>query len=141
MAVYKGQYVFNFTEAPEPGTLPLDGLIHLQDSTALLMLGAALESEMLGFNRILFDQTEEWSHTLGIRPALEIFHELARIEIFGMVNISTKEWGVFPKLTWKASDNLKLSLGGQYFDGPENTRHDWIAPVFNGGFLELRYSF
>ena len=38
-------------------------------------------------------------------------------------------------------DNLKLGIGGQYFEGPPNTRYDLIAPVFNGGFMELRYTF
>ncbi len=141
MLMYMGQYVFDFTEIPLTGSIPDIDPLMLQDPAVMATLGAMMEQELEGFNRIIFDQTMEISHTLGIRPALEMFHGVSRIEVYGGYNLSTEEWGLFPKLTWDVTDNLKLSLGGQYFEGPENTRYDLIAPVFNSGYFELKYSF
>ena len=105
------------------------------------MIGPMMEQEVAGFNRIIFDQTKEVSHTVGLRPSLTMFHGVSMIEVFSMYNFSTEEWGLFPRLTWDVTDNLKLSIGGQYFEGGVKTRHDLIAPVFNSGYFELRYSF
>ena len=100
-----------------------------------------MDQQVAYFNRIIFNQTKEISHTLGVRPALTMFHGVSKIEFFGLYNFSTEEWSLHPRLTWDVSDNLKLSVGGQYFEGPEYTRSDLVAPVFNSGYFELRYSF
>jgi hypothetical protein len=105
------------------------------------MMVPMLEQQVAAFNRVIFDQTQEVAHTVAIRPALSMFHGVSKLEVFGLYNFSTEEWNLVPRLSWNATDNLKLSVGGQYFEGPENTRYELIAPVFNGGFFELRYSF
>jgi hypothetical protein len=133
--------VVDFTEIPIQGGKPEIDPLQLQDPAILAMLGPMMEQEVAGFNQIIFDQTKEISHTVGLRPSLAMFHGVSKIEVFGMYNFSTEEWGLFPMLTWDVNDNLKLSVGGQYFEGGVNTRHDLIAPVFNSGYFELRYSF
>lgn len=141
MAMYIGQYVFDFTEGPVAGGIPEIDPVQLQDPAVLAMLGPMIPQQVAAFNRIIFDQTTEISHTLGLRPAVSMFHGLSELEVFGLYNFSTGEWNLIPKLTWSASDNLKLSIGGQYFAGPVNTRYELVAPVFNGGYFELRYTF
>jgi len=105
------------------------------------MLGPLMDQQLAGFNRVIFDQTQEIMHSLAARPAISLFHNVLALEVFGLYNFSTEEWTLLPRLLWSISDNLKMSIGGQYFDGPTNTRYELIAPVFNGGFLELRYTF
>ena len=141
MLMYMGQYVFDFTDIPVQGGIPDIDPMQFQDPALLAMLGAMMEQEVAGFNRIIFDQTNEITYTLGLRPSLTMFHGVSKIEVFGMYNFSTDEWGLFPRLTWDVTDNIKLSFGGQYFKGAVNTRYDLIAPVFNSGFFELKYSF
>jgi hypothetical protein len=141
MLMYMGQYVFDFTDLPvKPGIPDLDPQL-IQDPAVWATVGPLMEQQLAAFNRVLFDQTTEFSHTLGIRPSLSMFHGVSRIELFGMYNFSTEEWNLHPKLTWDVSDNLKLSVGGQYFEGPQNTRSELVAPVFNSGYFEMRYSF
>ena len=141
MAMYMGQYVFDFTEIPLQGGIPELDPQQLQDPSVWSMLGPMMEQQMAAFNRIIFDQTKKISHSLAIRPSVSMLHGVSRFEIFGLYNFSTEEWSLIPKLTWDATDNLKLSVGGQYFEGPANTRYELIAPVFNGGFFEMRYTF
>ncbi len=141
IVMYMGQYVFDFSEMPVQGTIPDMDPQLLQDPMVWAMLGPMMDQQLAAFNRIIFDQTREVSHSLGLRPALKIFHGVSELEIFGLYNFSTEEWNLLPRLTWAVTDNLKLSVGGQYFRGPENTRYELIAPVFNSGYFELRYSF
>jgi len=141
MAAYLGQYVFDFTELPVQGGIPdIDPRI-LQDPSVLAQFGPMMDQQVAAFNRIIFDQTSKTAHTLALRPSLSVFHGVSELELFGLYNFSTEEWGLVPRLTWDVSDNLKLSVGGHYLEGPGNTRYNLVAPVLNGGFFELKYSF
>jgi len=113
----------------------------LQQPVVWGMLGPMMDQQLAGFNRIIFDQTKQIMHSLAARPAITLFHNVLDMEVFGLYHFSTKEWTLLPRLSWSISDNLKLGLGGQYFEGPPNTRYNLIAPVFNGGFMELQYTF
>ncbi|MCK4853306.1 MAG: hypothetical protein KAT31_03570 [Bacteroidales bacterium] len=141
MVMYTGQYVFDFEEMQIMGGIPDIGPEQLQQPAIWGMLGPMMDQQLAGFNRIIFDQIKEISHSLAARPAMSLFHNVLDLEVFGLYNFSTEEWALMPKLSWSVSDNLKLGIGGEYFEGPQNTRYDLIAPVFNGVFMELRYSF
>ena len=141
MILYSGLYVFDFEEMQMTGGFPEIHPDMLRQQAVWDMLGPLMDQQLAGFNRVIFDQTKEISHSLAIRPAISLFHEVLEADVFGMYNCTTREWAVMPGLTWSISDNLKLGIGGQYFEGPANTRNDLIAPVFNGGFMELRYTF
>ena len=141
MAVYFGQHVFDFLEPEVQGGIPDIDPQLLQDPAVLAQLGPMMDQQLAVFNRIIFDQTRETAHSLALRPALTMLNGITRLEVFALYNFSTDEWNMIPRLTWDANDNLKLSVGGQYFEGPVDTRYNLVAPVFNGGFFELRYSF
>jgi hypothetical protein len=141
MVMYSGQYVFDFEEMQMLESFPEIEPEMLQQPAVWGMLGPVMDQQLAGFNRVIFDQTKEIMHSLSARPAISLFHDVLDLEIFGLHNFSTKEWTLLPRLSWSVSDNLKLGIGGQYFEGPPNTRYDLIAPVFNGGFMELRYTF
>jgi hypothetical protein len=141
MLMYSGQYVFEFEEGQLLESFPDIEPEMLQHPGIWGMLGPIMEQQLAGFNRVIFDQTKEFLHSLGARPAISLFHDVLDLELCGLYNFSTEEWALMPRMSWSVSDNLKLSIGGQYFEGPQNTRYDLIAPVFNGGFIELRYTF
>lgn len=141
MIMYSGQYVFDFEEIQTLENFPEIEPELLQQPAVWAMLGPLMDQQLAGFNRIIFDQTKEIMHSLAVRPSISLFFDVLDLEVFGLYNISTEEWTLLPKLTWSVSDNLKLGIGGQYFNGGPNTRYDLIAPVFNGGFMELRYTF
>ena len=141
MVLYSGRYVFDFEQGMVTGSIPEIDPGLLQNPENLALIGPMLEQRVAAFNRILFSQTHEVTHVLGFRPALSMFHGIGKAEVFGMANLSTREWSLHPKVTWSASDNLKLSLGGEVFAGPDNTLFNLIAPVFKGGYFEMKYSF
>ena len=141
MLMYSGQYVFDFEEMQLLTGFPEIDPELLKQPAVWEMLGPLMDQQLAGFNRVIFDQTKEISHSLAARPAVSLFHETVDLEVFGQYHFSTREWTLLPRLSWDISDHLGLALGGQYFKGPENTRYELIAPVFNSGFIELRYTF
>lgn len=141
MVLYSGQYVFDFEELQLLEKFPEIEPEMLQQPGVWGMLGPIMDQQLAGFNRVIFDQTKEFMHTLAARPAISLFHDVLDLEIFGLYNLSTEEWALLPRMFWSVSDNLKLGIGGHCFKGPQNTRYDLMAPVFNGGFMELRYTF
>jgi len=141
MVMYTCQYVFDFEEIKVLAVIPEMEPEQLQQPVVWGMLGPMMDQQLAGFNRIIFDQTKQIMHSLAARPAITLFHNVLDMEVFGLYHFSTKEWTLLPRLSWSISDNLKLGLGGQYFEGPPNTRYNLIAPVFNGGFMELQYTF
>jgi hypothetical protein len=139
--IYSGQYVFDFEELQMLESFPDIDPDLLRQPAVWEMLGPLMDQQLAGFNRVIFDQSREFSHSLAARPAISLFYNVLDIEVFGLYNFTTRECSLMPRMTWSVSDNLRLSFGGQYFKGPANTRYDLIAPVFNGGFMELKYSF
>jgi hypothetical protein len=141
MISYIGQYVFDFEEMQISGSIPEITPEQIQQPEIWGILGPMMDQQLARFNRIMFNQVEEISHSVALRPAVSMFHDVLNLDIYGLYNFSTEEWSLVPKLSWGISDNVKLSIGGQYLEGPPDTRFNEVAPVFNGGFLELRYTF
>ena len=141
VVMYAGQYVFDFIVPQVPGGIPDIDPQQLQDPAAWSQLGPMMDEQLEGFNRIIFNQAEEISHSLALLPTLSLFHDVLEAEIFGLYNFSTEEWNIVPQITWQATDDLKLDIGVQYFHGPENTMYNMIAPVFNGVFMGMKYTF
>ena len=46
-----------------------------------------------------------------------------------------------PKVTWKITDALATSLGGNYMKGPDNSIFAYSSPVLSGVFVELIATF
>ncbi|MFO7617725.1 MAG: hypothetical protein R6V75_10790, partial [Bacteroidales bacterium] len=113
----------------------------LADPTLWPFLEGMFASQIGYYNRILFDQTHEISHTLLFRPSLQLFHEALEIEAAVVWNITTGEYLLYPKITWKHGGGIQASVGYQFYEGPDNTRFSWIKDVFNGPFIEFKASF
>ena len=121
---YVGHYVIDFTELEIPG-----------DPTLMI------NYESNNYNRLFAGQTNEVIHSVSIRPALNLFYDILTIETFGMYNITTEELLLIPRITYSISDNLKLSIGGNYYYGKENSFYDLMSKTMSSGFFELKVSF
>ena len=117
------------------------GEIPIIDSSMYYLIPDMLNEQVHGFNRLIYGQTHRVSHTFSARPSVSLFHSTVNAEVYLMYNINTEDLMVMPKLSYSISDNWKITIGGQYFTGPANSLNDLVGPVFNAGFLELRWSF
>jgi hypothetical protein len=141
MIQYIGQWVTDFTDMPELMLFDDSGEFPVPDTSMYMLIPEILSEQIRGFNRLIYGQTHRVSHSFALRPSISLFYNTLGAEVYGMYNLTTEELMVMPKLSYSISDNLKITLGGQYFSGPENTLNDIVGPVFNAGFLELKWSF
>jgi hypothetical protein len=141
MVQYIGQWVPDFTDMPELMLFNESGGFTLPDTSMYYLIPDILEEQIHGFNRLIYGQTHRVSHTVSGRPSVALIHNNLNAEIYCMYNISTEELTVMPKISYNISDSWKISAGGQYFSGPKNTLSDMVGPVFNSGFIELKWSF
>lgn len=124
IAQYIGRYVIDFTELEIPA------------DPAMMM-----NYESNNYNRLFAGQTNEIIHSVSIRPALNLFYDILTIETFGMYNITCDELLLVPRITYSISDDLKLSVGANYYYGKENSLYDLMSKSLSSGFFELKVSF
>jgi len=133
---YVGQYVTDYTALSEP--VPGD----MSDPMALTNYAAAMiRYESAKMNRKVFNQQERTNHALTLTLSKSFAYDTWNAELTGYYNLTSDEYLVRPKLTWRATDALSLSVGGSYMKGPENSIFSYSGPILNGAFLELKASF
>jgi len=133
---YVGQYVTDFRELNKPV------MGDMSDPMAIAnYAGAMISYESAQFNRKIFNQQEKTNHALALTLSRSFAYDAWNVELTGYYNITSDEYMVRPKVTWRATDALSLSAGGSYMKGPENSVFWYSGPILNGAFLELKASF
>ena len=103
---------------------------------------ATSPDEQMGyFNRMMFRQLDKVSHMLSLRPSLSLLHDELSLECYGEYNFTTKEYFIYPKVQWKASDMIRVTGGANIFHGDRNSLYDMVRPLMNGVFAEVRLVF
>ncbi len=92
-------------------------------------------------NRLLFSQQYETSHALSLRAAKMFWHDTLDLELMGYVNLTSQEVLLKPKLTYSITDAFSLIIGGEWYQGPEDSLFDLVDPYLSAIFGELRLSF
>lgn len=121
---YIGRYVFEFRELKKPISpfeLP--------------------EYELVRKNRLIQSQQYKWSHSLSLRGEQKFLSETLKIEVLGMINFSSNESYLRPRLTYDIADALTFAFGGEFFSGPDDTLFGTLDSSLNSVFLELKASF
>ncbi len=68
-------------------------------------------------------------------------HQTLSLSALGLVNFSTKEWLLFPKLGYQLSDTLSTTVGAEIYAGPHDTLFGVIDSNLSAGYAELKMSF
>jgi len=121
---YLGRYVIDFEELPPPRDSSLLPLYRLEEK-----------------NRLLASQQYEISHSLSLRIAKSLMYETLELELMGYVNLTSEEFFIKPRVTYRIADALKLIAGGEWYQGPSDTLFDLMDPYLSAFFGELRLSF
>ena len=125
IAQYIGKYVFDFKE------------LSLQDNSQQ----SQFLYEIRLWNRMIYNQQNEWNHSVSLRPALSMLHQTLNFEILGLYHFSTEELYVKPKLSYHLSDNILFTTGVQFYSGPTETMFNILGKSKNAGFFECKISF
>ena len=121
---YLGRYVTDFEELQPPSDPNLLPLFRLEEK-----------------NRLLASQQYELSHALTLRIAQSLMYETLDLELMGYINLTSEEFFIKPRVTYRITDALKLIAGGEWYQGPSDTLFDLMDPYLSAFFGELRLSF
>lgn len=121
---YIGRYVFEFTDLQ----LPVNPLL-------------ILEYELGRNNRMISFQQYRIAHALSWRWEWKLLHENLQVEFIGMVNFTSDEYLLRPRISYDIADALTASIGGEFYTGPEDTLFGAIDTHLNSIYLELKKSF
>ncbi|MBC8402764.1 MAG: hypothetical protein H8E14_14860 [Candidatus Marinimicrobia bacterium] len=124
IAQYIGRYVYDFEE------------LH---TTADLM--GLLYGDLDNYNRLFSNQTHSARHAITFRPAITLYYEALKLELFSMYDLTTDEYMLMPKISYSPADAIKFIVGANYYQGNEGTAFDLIENSFNAVFMELKISF
>lgn len=139
---YGGRYVLDWEEHP-----PADANFDLiqpdmqLDQELMDLMGPLVDEELANRNQILAQQTAELQHLLSARLEWLTLHETLSLSVMGMVDVTTEEWLAYPKVSYRISDQMTTSVGGEIYSGPDGTLLGLIDETLTGGYAELRVSF
>ena len=121
---YLGRFVFDFEELEKP-----------INPAGFPLYEIALKNRLINF------QQHEVSHSLSCRAAWELMNELMSIEMFGLVNFTSNETLLRPKMTYDIADALTFSAGAELYSGPDDTLFGLVDSTLSSVFVELKASF
>lgn len=145
IAQYIGRYTFDWAleNSPEPQLDPM--MLAGLSSPVPTLLGQTITNginqELRVRNQILFSQRAQIQHMASLRLELLAFHDTLSLSALGAFNVTTKEWLVYPKLAYQASDAMSITLGGEIYAGPEKTLFGLIDRELTAGYCEAKFSF
>lgn len=146
IAQYVGKYVIDWEKEGEDNPASIDDLgsyrpADLEVPATRETIEGRIDEEIARRNQVLFQQTERIQHIATVRLEYLALHDTLSLSALGMYNFTTQEWLLFPKILYKFSDALSGSVGGEIYNGPENTLLDFLDQTLTAGYAELRYSF
>jgi hypothetical protein len=133
---YVGKYTLDFSELTAP-VLNDPG----NPSSQLHYASELINYESAVFNRKIFYQQEELNHAFSLIISKSFAYEAWNAELSAYYNLTSEEYMLRTKVSWKITDALLASAGYAYMNGPDKSLFDYSGPVLNGGFLELKVSF
>jgi hypothetical protein len=136
--------VFDWQRETGPET-PVDPgeLVRFQTLTPLLQqaITDAINEDLAARNQVIFSQTAEVQHLASLRLEWLTLHEALSLSALGMVNFTTEEWLVYPKLRYQLTDRMSTYVGAEIYVGPDGTLLGLIDELMSAGYAELRYSY
>ena len=98
-------------------------------------------SQLTAKNRIIQGQTEQYQHGVSGRIEWKTLHDTLSLSAFGMVNVSTKEWLVYPKIGYNITDAMLLTVGAEIYQGPSESLFGYVEEILTAGYTELKIAF
>lgn len=93
------------------------------------------------FNRLIFGQYKEQNFAATFTVSKSFAYDVWNAELTGYYNMTTNEYFIRPKVTWKVNDYLTVNVGGNYMHAKHNTLFNYSSKVMNGVFAEIKVHF
>lgn len=97
--------------------------------------------QLFNFNRQIFYQQNKFNHAAALILARDFLYGTIQANLALYYNITSEEFTVRPQISYSVNDNLKVTVGGMYMRGPENSIFSYSSEIMNGAFVQLKASF
>lgn len=146
IAQYIGKYIFKWEKvADSPVEVDLDNLDETLDNAGAFANEAGvafmIHRELTLKNRIIQGQTEKVQHGVSGRIEWKTLHDTLSLIAFSMVNVSTKEWLLYPKIKYSITDAMEVTLGAEIYQGPKDSLFGYVEEILTAGYTELKIAF
>jgi hypothetical protein len=146
IAQYLGRYVFDWQKAEGPTMDPatLGDILKMGPGAETNygdLVRNAVDAQLAKQSQILFGQTARVQHIATLRFEWLLAHETLSLSSLCLVNFTTKEWLITPRIGWRISDALTAYVGAQVFHGPTDTLFGLIDADLSAGYVELRFTY
>jgi len=133
---YIGKYVLDFQQlvVPVPGGQGAE-------SDYLVYAGEMIDYENRLFNRKVFNMQEVSNSAVSLSVLKSFAYDILSAQFVGYYNFTSDELLFRPLLTWKVTDVLTASFGGNYMRGAAKSLFSYSSGVLNGAFVELKVNF
>ena len=101
----------------------------------------AINAELAKQNQILFSQTAQLQHLATLRLEWLAAHETLSLSALGLVNFTTREWLVTPRIGYRFSDAITIHAGRRSSAARPTRCSALIDDQLTAGYAELRYTF
>ena len=136
---YMGRYVFDWQ--PQSGSMQNSSVLPTQPMSNITFVTEVVNGTLAKQNQILFSQTARVQHLATLRFEWLALHETLSVSSLCLLNFTTHEWLVTPRLGYRLSDAMTAYVGAQVFHGPTDTLFGIIDAELSSGYAELRYTF
>jgi hypothetical protein len=145
IAQYLGRYVFDWQRETGPAD-PIDplALVDFMEPLPIFLrdtIDTSIEDELRLRNQILFVQRARVQHLASVRAEWRALDDTLSLSALGLVNFTTREWLLYPKLAYSISDRMSVTVGAELYAGPGGSLFDLIEDRLSAGYAELRLSF
>lgn len=145
IAQYIGRHVFDWQRQrePEPAFDPsiLGTFEEPLPSLAAETVTSSINRVLAARNQILFAQTVATQHLASLRLEWLVLHETLSMSALALVNFTTREWLMYPKVSYQISDGMSSSVGAEIYQGPKDTLLGLLEQERSAAYAELRFSF
>lgn len=151
IAQYVGKTILKWDEVPDGDPVDLNNLTQVLEDTVggstnvsnIMTAGInnSVYRELKNKNRLIQGQTEQYQHAVSGRIEWKTLHDSLSLSAFGMVNISTLEWLVYPKIAYSITDAMWVTVGGEIYQGPSDSLFGYIEEILTAGYTELKIAF
>ncbi|HVZ87732.1 MAG TPA: DUF1302 family protein [Polyangia bacterium] len=138
---YMGRYVLDWEKQNGPAMQLDPSVLPMEPMTNATFVTDIVNATLARDNQILFSQTARLQHLGTLRFEWLGLHETLSISSLCMLNVTTHEWLVTPRIGYRISDELTGYLGAQVFHGPPGTLFGLVDAELSAGYVELRYTF